>query len=200
MKHFASIPDVIADIRKGRMVMVTNGADRENEGVLAMAAAKITLTAVNFMAKYAQGLICAPITEERARQLSLPEMYKTDFTVSVDASNHITTGICARDRAVTIKALASDKSHPDDLVQPGHVFPLQTRHGGILRRAGHAEAAVDLARMAGLDPSGVICEILNENGTMARLPDLLKFGKKHGLKMCSIEELIAYRRKQEKLE
>jgi len=206
MKHFDPIPDVIADIRKGRMVIVTDDADRENEGDLVMAASKVTPAAVNFMARFARGLICAPVTEERAQQLGLQrmvahnrEMYKTDFTVSVDAAKGITTGISAKDRALTIKVLASAKSTPNDLVQPGHVFPLQARAGGVLRRAGHTEAAVDLARMAGLDPSGVICEILNENGTMARLPDLLKFRKKHGLKVCSIEDLIAYRRKQEKL-
>lgn len=204
--HFDSIPDIIADIRRGRMVIVTDDADRENEGDLLMAASKVTATAVNFMARYGRGLICAPITEARATQLGLQrmvahnrELYKTDFTVSVDAAKDITTGISAKDRAITIKTLADGNACPDDLVQPGHVFPLQARAGGVLRRAGHTEAAVDLARLAGLDPSGVICEILNEDGTMARLPHLLKFKKKHGLKICSIEDLIAYRRKSEKL-
>lgn len=203
---FDSIPEVIAEIRKGRMVIVTDDADRENEGDLVMAASKVTPAAVNFMARYGRGLICAPITEERAHQLGLQrmvahnrEMYKTDFTVSVDAAKGVTTGISAKDRALTIKMLAGTKSVPDDLVQPGHVFPLQARPGGVLRRAGHTEASVDLARLAGLDASGVICEILNEDGSMARLPQLLKFRKKHGLKICSIEDLIAYRRKQEKL-
>lgn len=204
--QFDPIPDILADIRKGRMVIVTDDADRENEGDIVMAAAKITPTAVNFMAKFARGLICAPITEERAQQLGLQrmvahnrEIYKTDFTVSVDAAQGVTTGISAKDRAITIKALADATSMPEDLVQPGHVFPLQGRPGGVLQRAGHTEAAIDLARLAGLDPSGAICEILNEDGTMARLPDLLKFRRKHGLKLCSIEQLIAYRRKQEKL-
>lgn len=203
---FDSIPEVIAEIRKGRMVIVTDDADRENEGDLVMAASKVTPAAVNFMARFGRGLICAPITEERAQQLGLQrmvahnrEMYKTDFTVSVDAAKGVSTGISAKDRALTIKALAGAKSVPDDLVQPGHVFPLQAKPGGVLRRAGHTEASVDLARLAGLDASGVICEILNEDGSMARLPQLLKFRKKHGLKICSIEDLIAYRRKQEKL-
>jgi len=203
---FDSIPEVIAEIRQGRMVIVTDDADRENEGDLVMAASKVTPAAVNFMARFGRGLICAPITEERAQQLGLQrmvahnrEMYKTDFTVSVDAAKGVSTGISAKDRALTIKALAGPKSVPDDLVQPGHVFPLQAKPGGVLRRAGHTEASVDLARLAGLDASGVICEILNEDGSMARLPQLLKFRKKHGLKICSIEDLIAYRRKQEKL-
>lgn len=204
--HFDPVSDVIADIRKGRMVIVTDDADRENEGDLVIAASKATATNINFMATHARGLICAPVTEARAQQLGLQrmvahnrEMYKTDFTVSVDAAKGITTGISAKDRAITAKLLSSKDSTPNDLVQPGHIFPLQARLGGVLQRAGHTEAAVDLARLAGLDPSGVICEILNEDGTMARLPDLLKFKKKHGLKICSIEELIAYRRKQEKL-
>lgn len=204
--QFDSIPEVIADIKKGRMVIVTDDADRENEGDLVMAASKVTPAAVNFMARHGRGLICTPVTEGRAKQLGLQrmvahnrEMYATDFTVSVDAARGISTGISAKDRAMTIKVLASTKGKPSELVQPGHVFPLQGKPGGVLRRAGHTEASIDLARMAGLDPSGVICEILNEDGSMARLPQLLKFKKKHGLKICSIEELIAYRRKQEKL-
>jgi 3,4-dihydroxy 2-butanone 4-phosphate synthase/GTP cyclohydrolase II len=203
---FDSISEAIADIRRGRMVIVTDDADRENEGDLVMAAAKVTPAAVNFMAKFGRGLICAPITEDRAQKLGLQrmvahnrELYKTDFTVSVDAARGIATGISAKDRAVTIKAISQPKACPEDLVQPGHVFPLQAKPGGVLRRAGHTEAAVDLARLAGLDASGLICEILNEDGSMARLPQLVKFGKKHGLKICSIEDLIAYRRKQEKL-
>ncbi len=203
---FDPIPEVIAAIRKGRMVIVTDDADRENEGDLVMAAAKVTPAAVNFMAKFGRGLICAPVTESRAQQLGLQrmvahnrELYKTDFTVSVDAARGITTGISAKDRAATIKTLASARATPGDLVQPGHVFPLQAKPGGVLRRAGHTEASVDLARLAGLDASAVICEILNEDGSMARLSQLRKFGKKHGLKICSIESLIAYRRQQEKL-
>lgn len=204
--HFDSIPEVIADIRKGRMVIVTDDADRENEGDLVMAASKVTMAAVNFMTTHGRGLVCAPITEERAKQFGLQrmvahnrEMYSTDFTVSVDASKKISTGISAKDRAATIKVLANPKGHPSELVQPGHVFPLQAKPGGVLRRAGHTEASVDLARMAGLDPSAVICEILNEDGSMARLPQLIKFKQRHGLKMCCIKDLISYRRKEEKL-
>jgi 3,4-dihydroxy 2-butanone 4-phosphate synthase / GTP cyclohydrolase II len=205
-KSFDPIPEVIEEIRRGRMVIVTDDEDRENEGDLVMAASKATPHAVNFMAQYGRGLICVPVTEERAKHLGLQrmvahnrELHATDFTVSVDASHGTTTGISAKDRAATIKVLASPKSHPRDLRQPGHIFPLQGAEGGVLRRAGHTEASIDLARLAGLDPSGVICEILNKDGSMARLPDLLKFRKKHGLKICSIRDLIAYRRKSEKL-
>jgi 3,4-dihydroxy 2-butanone 4-phosphate synthase/GTP cyclohydrolase II len=203
---FDPIASVIADIRLGRMVIVTDDADRENEGDLLMAASKVSSKAVNFMALHGRGLICTPVTEERAQQLGLQrmvahnrELFKTDFTVSVDASSGITTGISAKDRAATIRILARKTSLATDLVQPGHVFPLQAKPGGVLRRAGHTEAAVDLARLAGLDPSGVICEILKPDGSMARLPDLVKFKRKHGLKLCSIQDLIAYRRKSEKL-
>ena len=184
--HFDSIEDVIADIAKGRMVIVTDDADRENEGDLVMAADKVTPEAVNFMAKHARGLICAPITEERAEQLGLQRMVahnresqKTDFTVSVDAAHGITTGISAGDRAATIRVLVDEKATPQDLVQPGHVFPLQARNGGVLRRAGHTEAAVDLARLAGLQPAGVICEIMHDDGSMAGLGELLKYKRKH---------------------
>lgn len=203
---FDPIASVIADIRRGRMVIVTDDADRENEGDLLMAASKVTPAAVNFMAKHGRGLICSPITESRAQKLGLQrmvahnrELFKTDFTVSVDATAGISTGISAKDRSTTIRVLAQEFSLPDDLVQPGHVFPLQAKPGGVLQRAGHTEAAVDLARLAGLAPSGVICEILKEDGSMARLPDLVKFKRKHGLKLCSIQDLIAYRRKSEKL-
>ncbi|MFA7233671.1 MAG: bifunctional 3,4-dihydroxy-2-butanone-4-phosphate synthase/GTP cyclohydrolase II [Terrimicrobiaceae bacterium] len=203
---FDPIAAVISDIRRGRMVIVTDDADRENEGDLLLAASKVTPAAVNFMAKHGRGLICSPITEDRAQKLGLQrmvahnrELFKTDFTVSVDATSGITTGISAKDRATTIRVLAQESSLPVDLLQPGHVFPLQAKPGGVLRRAGHTEAAVDLARLAGLDPSGVICEILKEDGSMARLPDLVKFKRKHGLKLCSIQDLIAYRRKSEKL-
>lgn len=188
------------------MVIVTDDEDRENEGDLVVAAEKITPEAVNFMARFARGLICAPITSERAAQIGLQrmvaenrEMHKTDFTVSVDAAHDITTGISAADRAKTIALLSSPQTRPADVVQPGHIFPLQAKPGGVLRRAGHTEAAVDLARLAGLDPSGAICEILNDDGSMARLPDLIKFREKHNLLLCSIQDLIAYRRKQEKL-
>jgi len=203
---FDPIPAVISDFRKGRMVIVTDDADRENEGDLVMAASKVTANAVNFMAKFGRGLICAPITEARAGQLGLQRMvaqnrefFKTDFTVSVDATQGISTGISAKDRAATIRVLSDATSKPGDLIQPGHVFPLQAKDGGVLRRAGHTEAAIDLARLAGLDPSGVICEIMKDDGSMARLPDLIKFKRKHGLKMCSIQDLIAHRRKSERL-
>jgi len=203
---FDPIASVISEIRRGGMVVVTDDADRENEGDLLMAASKVTSQAVNFMALHGRGLICAPISEERAQQLGLQrmvahnrELFKTDFTVSVDATSGVTTGISAKDRAATIRILARQASGPEELVQPGHVFPLQAKPGGVLRRAGHTEAAVDLARLAGLDPSGVICEILNPDGSMARLPDLVRFKRKHGLKLCSIQDLIAYRRKSEML-
>lgn len=203
---FDPIEDIIEAIRAGEMVIITDDEDRENEGDLVLAAQMATPDRINFMARHARGLICAPIEEERANQLGLQrmvahnrEMYKTDFTVSVDAAEGIATGISAADRARTIQILASARSKPSDLVQPGHIFPLQAKAGGVLQRAGHTEAAVDLARLAGLDASGVICEILNEDGTMARLPDLLRFREIHGLKMTSIRELIAYRRQREKL-
>jgi 3,4-dihydroxy 2-butanone 4-phosphate synthase/GTP cyclohydrolase II len=206
IRHFDPIGEVIAEIRLGRMIIVTDDEDRENEGDLVMAASKITPQSVNFMAQHGRGLICVPITAERASVLGLQrmvernrELHSTDFTVSVDAAVGVTTGISARDRAATIKVLSNAGSLPKDLNQPGHIFPLQAARGGVLRRAGHTEAAVDLARLANLDPSGVICEILNDDGSMARLPDLLKFKKKHGLKMCSIRDLIAYRRTSEKL-
>jgi 3,4-dihydroxy 2-butanone 4-phosphate synthase/GTP cyclohydrolase II len=203
---FDPIPDVIEEIRRGGMVIVTDDEDRENEGDLVMAASKVTPQAVNFMATHGRGLICVPVTEERASHLGLQrmvahnrELHATDFTVSVDATHGTTTGISAKDRSATIKVLSNPKATSRDLRQPGHIFPLQASQGGVLRRAGHTEAGVDLARLAGLDPSGVICEILNEDGSMARLPDLLKFRKKHGLKICSIRDLIAYRRRSEKL-
>ncbi|MCS7008841.1 MAG: bifunctional 3,4-dihydroxy-2-butanone-4-phosphate synthase/GTP cyclohydrolase II [Chthoniobacterales bacterium] len=203
---FCPREEALEALKRGEMVIVVDDEDRENEGDLVAAAEKVTPEVVNFMTLHGRGLLCVPITMERAAQLGLQrmvphnrEMYKTDFTVSVDAARGITTGISAADRAKTIRVLASKESRPEDLVQPGHVFPLQAKEGGVLRRAGHTEAAVDLARLAGLDPSGVICEILNEDGTMARLPDLEKFCRRHGLKMCSIQDLISYRRRSEKL-
>src|SRR2546430_11883230 len=204
--QFDTIDDVVSDIARGRIVIVTDDADRENEGDLVMAAEKATPDAVNFMAKHGRGLICVPIANERAEQLGLQrmvaqnrELYRTDFTVSVDAARGVTTGISAYDRATTILAIANPKSSPDDLVQPGHVFPLRAKDGGVLRRAGHTEAAVDLARLAGLQPAGVLCEILHDDGTMARLPELMEFRKKHGLRICTIQSLIAHRRVKEKL-
>ncbi len=203
---FDSIESVLKDVRAGKMVIVTDDAERENEGDLVMAASKVRPESVNFMAKNGRGLICVPLTATRARQLGLQrmvahnrELHRTDFTVSVDAAKGVTTGISARDRARTIRMLAGTKSGPADLTEPGHVFPLQAREGGVLQRAGHTEAAVDLVRLAGLDATGVICEILNEDGSMARLNDLQKFRRKHKLKMCSIRDLIAYRRRREKL-
>jgi len=203
---FDPIEDVLADIRAGKLVVVTDDADRENEGDLVLAAEKVTPEAVNFMATHGRGLICVPLTEERADELGLRRMvsqnkesHRTDFTVSVDATHGITTGISAHDRAATIAILADPHSRPDELVQPGHIFPLRARAGGVLRRAGHTEASVDLARLAGLYPAGVLCEILNADGTMARLPELIEFKERHQLKMCSIADLIAYRRTQEKL-
>ena len=204
--QFDSIEEVLQDIRAGRLIIVTDDADRENEGDLVMAAEKVTPEAVNFMATHGRGLICAPITDERAEQLGLQRMvlenresYRTDFTVSVDAAKGVTTGISAHDRARTIQVLVDATATPHSLVQPGHVFPLRAKAGGVLRRAGHTEASVDLARLAGLQPAGVLCEILNPDGTMARLPELLKFRRKHKLKMCSIADLIAFRRSRERL-
>lgn len=204
--RFDSIDAVLADFKAGKMVIITDDADRENEGDLVMAASKATARAVNFMATHGRGLICTPVLPARARQLGLNRMvtenrepHQTDFTVSVDAARGVTTGISAADRARAIKLLASKKSVPGDLVQPGHVFPLQAKPGGVLQRAGHTEAAVDLARLAGLDASAVICEILKDDGSMARLPDLVKFKRKHGLKIGTIQDLIEYRRQREKL-
>ena len=204
--QFDTIEDVLSDVAHGKIVVVTDDADRENEGDLVMAAEKVTPAAVNFMAKHGRGLICVPISNHRAEQLGLQrmvaqnrELYKTDFTVSVDAARGVTTGISAFDRATTILAISNPKSSPEDLVQPGHVFPLRAKDGGVLRRAGHTEAAVDLARLAGLQPAGVLCEILHDDGTMARLPELMEFRKTHGLRICTIQSLIAYRRQREKL-
>src|SRR5436853_290367 len=180
--QFDTIDDVVSDIARGRIVIVTDDEDRENEGDLVMAAEKVTPDAVNFMAKHGRGLICVPTTESHLKALDIGRMvsenregFKTDFMVSVDARVGITTGISAYDRARTIRVLCDPRASAEDLVQPGHVFPLQAREGGVLRRAGHTEASVDMVKMAGLFPSAVICEILHEDGTMARLPELLKF-------------------------
>lgn len=196
----------VAAIRDGRMVIVTDDAERENEGDLIMAAEKITPDAVNFMLRHARGLICVPIPQDRAKQLGLPpmvrvnrEVHRTAFTVTVDAAHGISTGISTADRSRTIALLANPATEPDDLVQPGHIHPLQAVDGGVLRRAGHTEAAVDLAHMAGLTPAGVICEILNEDGTMARGEQLADFARTHELPTLTIAELIAYRREREKL-
>ena len=203
---FDPIDTVIPEIAAGRMVVVVDDADRENEGDLIMAAEKVTPEAVNFMAKFGRGLICVPTTQQRLRQLGIEEMvsqnrdsFRTDFQVSVDAASGITTGISAADRAETIRVLADPTAVPDHLVQPGHVFPLRAKDGGVLRRAGHTEAAVDLARLASCRPMAVICEIMNDDGTMARLPELKSFAAEHGLKICSIEDLISHRRERERL-
>ncbi len=203
---FDRIEAVVTDIRKGKMVIVVDDADRENEGDLVMAAQHVTAAAVNFMAKHGRGLICVPTTSERLHQLGIErmvkqnrEVFRTDFQVSVDAAKGIGSGISAADRAKTIEVMASPTALADDLVQPGHVFPLRAKSGGVLQRAGHTEAAVDLVVLAGARPIGVICEIMNDDGTMARLPALLKFAKKHRLKICTIADLIEFRRTREKL-
>lgn len=204
--HLSPIEELISDIRAGKMVIMTDDADRENEGDFIAAAETVTPEMVNFMAKHGRGLICVPLTENAAKRLALPmmvpknrESLKTNFTVSVDASEGITTGISAADRAETIRILSSPSCNGDDLVQPGHVFPLQAMAGGVLRRAGHTEAAVDLARLAGFAEVGVICEILNDDGSMARLPELARMSAEHGLKIGTIESLMQYRRQREKL-
>ena len=203
---FSPIEDIITDIKAGKMVIITDDADRENEGDLIASAECITPEIVNFMAKYGRGLICTPISESIATRLELPmmvpnnrESFKTNFTVSVDAAKGITTGISAADRATTIKLLSEDCTIGEDLVQPGHIFPLLAKPGGVLRRAGHTEAAIDLAKLAGLNEAAVICEILNDDGTMSRLPELLNLAKEHDLKIGTIESLIQYRRKRERL-
>lgn len=202
----ATISEAIEDIKAGKCIIIVDDENRENEGDLAMAAEKVTPDAINLMAKEARGLICLPITGERLDELKIPPMvqdntspFSTAFTVSVEAKHKVTTGISAHDRAATVKAVLDANTKPEDLAKPGHMFPIRARNGGVLVRAGHTEAIVDLARMAGLYPAGVICEIMNEDGTMARLPQLETIAKKFGLKMISIAQLIAYRRRHEKL-
>ena len=196
----ASIEESIDEIRHGRMVILMDDKDRENEGDLCMAAEKVTPEAINFMATYGRGLICLPLTEERVRYLGIAMMvsentspFGTAFTVSVDATSGITTGISAADRAKTILDAIADNAKPQDLVTPGHIFPLRARNGGVLVRAGQTEGSVELARLAGLKPAGVICEIMKDDGTMARQPDLIRFARKHKLKVCTIADLIQYR-------
>jgi 3,4-dihydroxy 2-butanone 4-phosphate synthase/GTP cyclohydrolase II len=205
-KPFNTIESVVRDLEAGRMVIVVDDADRENEGDLIIAAQHATPAAVNFMAKYGRGLICVPTTGERLQQLGVERMvvqnretFRTDFQVSVDAAEGIGSGISAADRARTIQVMADPTAVPGNLVQPGHVFPLRAKPGGVLQRAGHTEAAVDLVRLAGCRPIGVICEIMSDDGSMARLPELIKFARKHKLKLCTIESLIKYRREREKL-
>ncbi len=205
-KPIDSIESVIADLKKGKMVVVVDDARRENEGDLIMAAEHVTPEAINFMTKFGRGLICVPTTSERLKQLGIERMvrtnretFKTDFQVSVDAARGVSTGISAGDRSETIQVMAKPSAVPEDLVQPGHVFPLRARPGGVLQRAGHTEAAVDLIVLAGCRPIAVICEIMSDDGTMARLPELLRFSKRHKLKLASIEALIEHRRTREKL-
>ncbi len=202
---FDPIEDIVADLRAGKMVVITDDEHRENEGDLVLAAAHVTPEAIAFMATHARGLICAPLTAERAAELnlntpaSLTDPFGTAFTQSVDVKKDTTTGISAFDRAKTVEALLDPATAPGDFVTPGHLFPLIARPGGVLRRAGHTEAAVDLARLAGLTPAGVICEIMNDDGTMARVPQLNEFRKKHNLKWATVADLIAYRRRHEHL-
>jgi 3,4-dihydroxy 2-butanone 4-phosphate synthase/GTP cyclohydrolase II len=200
--YIANIEDVIEDARNGRMFILMDADDRENEGDLIIPAQMCTPQSVNFMAKYGRGLICLALTQDRAAALNIPMMTQvngtpnqTAFTVSIEAKEGISTGISAHDRAHTISVAIDPTKGPEDIVSPGHVFPLVARHGGALVRAGHTEAAVDIARLAGLNPAGVICEIMNDDGTMARLPDLVKFAQFHGLKIGTIADLIAYRRR-----
>jgi len=206
MSEFATVEEAIEDIRAGRMVVVVDDPDRENEGDLVVAAEFATDEAVNFMATHARGLICLCLTGERCEELGLPPMTQrnearlgTAFTVSVEARQGVTTGISAADRAHTIAVAIDPASTPHDLVQPGHIFPLRARDGGVLVRAGQTEAAVDLARLAGLNPAGVVCEIMNEDGTMARVPDLVPYCERHGLKMITVADLIEHRRRTERL-
>jgi 3,4-dihydroxy 2-butanone 4-phosphate synthase/GTP cyclohydrolase II len=200
---FINVPGALAEISAGRMVIVVDDEDRENEGDLTLAGEFVTPEAINFMAKYGRGLICLTLTEERADELRLFPMsqqntsrFGTAFTETIEAREGVTTGISAYDRAKTIQTVIDPRSTAADLVRPGHVFPLRARKGGVLVRAGQTEASVDLARLAGLNPSGVICEIMKDDGTMARIPDLIPFCKEHGLRILTVAELIRYRRRR----
>ncbi len=206
MSTLAPIKEVIEEIRAGRMVILVDEEERENEGDLIMAAEYVTPEAINFMARHGRGLICLTLTEARCKQLNLPLMVRdnraphgTAFTVSIEAAEGVTTGISAQDRARTVRAAVSRHARPDDIVQPGHIFPLMAQTGGVLVRAGHTEAGCDLAGLAGLEPAAVICEILREDGSMARLPDLIEFAAEHGLKIGAIRDLIHYRASEERL-
>ena len=203
---FSPVEEAIEDIRAGRMVIVVDDADRENEGDLIIAAEKVTPEAIAFMVRHTSGVVCMPVVGERLDQLEIPVMVadatdsqRTAFTVSIDVLHGTTTGISAADRCATIRAVIDRQTRPSDLMRPGHIFPLRYKEGGVLKRAGHTEAAVDLARLAGLYPSGVLCEIVNEDGTMARLPDLVRFARRHQLRIISIADLIQYRRRSEQL-
>jgi len=200
--HFDSVESVVADIAAGRMVIVTDDERRENEGDLIIAASKATLEAIGIMIRHGSGIVCVPTTAQVLSRLGLGPMvannrdlYRTDFAVSVDAASGVTTGISAADRLRTISLLGNPDSKPDDLVRPGHVFPLRARPGGVLERPGHTEAAVDLAILAGLHPSGVLCELMNDDGTVSRMPDIIEFKKRFGLRMVSIAALVEYRAK-----
>jgi 3,4-dihydroxy 2-butanone 4-phosphate synthase/GTP cyclohydrolase II len=203
---FASIEAAVEQFRQGRLVIIVDDEDRENEGDLAIAAEKVTPEAINFMAKHGRGLICLALNEERCRQLDLPLMvedntstFGTAFTVSIEARGKVTTGISAADRAATILTAIDPATRPEDLLRPGHVFPLRAKKGGVLKRAGQTEASVDLATLAGLTPAGVICEIMNDDGTMARVPDLARFAEQHGLLMITVSDLISHRLRNETL-
>jgi 3,4-dihydroxy 2-butanone 4-phosphate synthase/GTP cyclohydrolase II len=203
---FATIPEAIEEIAAGRIVIVVDDADRENEGDLIVAAEKVTPETIAFMVRYTSGVICMPMMGERLDELLIPLMVaantdhqRTAFTVSVDARRGVTTGISAADRATTIRTMIQQDTKPEDILRPGHIFPLRYREGGVLRRAGHTEAAVDLARLAGLYPAGVLCETVNDDGTMARVPDLARFAREHDLRLISIADLIEHRRRREVL-
>ncbi len=201
----SSVEEILEDYRNGKMVIITDDEDRENEGDLMMAADCVRPEDINFMARYGRGLICLTLTEERCQQIGLPLMvgdnngarFSTNFTMSIEAAEGVTTGISAADRARTIQAAVAKNAKPSDIVMPGHIFPIMAQPGGVLSRAGHTEAGVDFSRLAGREPSSVICEILNEDGSMARMPDLVEFAKEHDLKICSIAELIRYRLEHE---
>lgn len=206
MSHISSTPEILADIKAGKMVIITDAEDRENEGDILMAAQFVTPEAINFMIKHARGLVCLPMDENMVENLGLPMMtqkngaqYGTNFTVSIEAANGISTGISAADRALTIQTAVSPQARPEDIVQPGHIFPLRAQKGGVLVRAGHTEAGVDLAQMCGLIPAAVICEIINDDGTMARMSELIEFAKQHQLKIGTIADLIEYRSRTESL-
>ncbi|NIM14632.1 MAG: bifunctional 3,4-dihydroxy-2-butanone-4-phosphate synthase/GTP cyclohydrolase II [Candidatus Aminicenantes bacterium] len=205
-KYLITVPEALEYIRQGKMIIIVDDEDRENEGDLMVASEKVTPEAINFMATHGRGLICVSLTEERSDELELPLMvgentshFETPFTVSVDAKKNTTTGISAFDRAVTVKCLIDPETHPSDLARPGHIFPLRAQKGGVLVRAGQTEASHDLAKIAGLTPSGVICEVMNEDGTMARMPDLEKFSEKFAVPIITIEEIIKYRVQKETL-
>jgi 3,4-dihydroxy 2-butanone 4-phosphate synthase/GTP cyclohydrolase II len=205
---FNTIEEAMEDIRQGKMIILVDDEDRENEGDLTMAAEKVTPEAINFMARHGRGLICLSMTPERLTELQIPQMvedidnksrFGTAFTVSIEARRGVTTGISAADRATTILTAIDPNTMPEDLVKPGHIFPLRARAGGVLERAGQTEGSVDLARLAGLTPAGVICEIMNEDGTMARVPQLMEFAARYGLKIVTVKDLIQYRMQRESL-